>query len=130
MRKFLAIILAFLYLTASGGITVRLHYCMDELVNWDLSDKGENKCPNCGMEKKDHGGCCKDENKFLKNDADQKAAETGFQAIQLITLVLPVSFVEITSVNFPDAAEENTFTHAPPRSSSVAAYIINRTILV
>ena len=130
MRKFVAIILAFLYLTASGGVTVRLHYCMDKLVSWDLSDKGENTCPNCGMEKKDHGGCCNDENKFIKNDTDQKAAETGFQAIQLITVALPVSFTEIPSINFPDAALENTFTHAPPRSSSIAVYIINRTILI
>ena len=82
------------------------------------------------MEKKDHGGCCKDENKFIKNDTDQKAAETGFQAIQLIAVALPVSFVEIPSINFPDAAEENTFIHAPPRSSGIAAYIFNRRILI
>ena len=130
MRKFLAIILAFLYLTASGGVTVRLHYCMDKLVSWDLSDKGENKCSNCGMEKKDHGGCCKDENKFIKNDNDQKAAETGFQAIQFTAAALAVSFVEIPSINFPGIADKKNFIHAPPRSSSVAVYIINRTILI
>ncbi|MBK6990322.1 MAG: hypothetical protein IPH34_00120 [Chitinophagaceae bacterium] len=84
------------------------------------------------MEKSDEkdNGCCKDEHKFIKNDTDQKAAEAGFQMIQLFATAIPVSFVEIPSADFPTVTEENPISHAPPRSGGVAVYVRNCTFLI
>jgi hypothetical protein len=132
MKKFIVAILAFVYITTSMGATIHMHYCMGKMANWSLDFNRSKTCGKCGMEKGDKkdNGCCKDENKFIKNDNDQKAAETGFQAIQLIAVALPVSFVEIPSINFPGVSDKNTFIHSPPRSSAIRVYIINRTILI
>ena len=72
MKKILVSIFAVFYLASSVGATVHLHYCMDKFIDWSLL-KGGDKCDKCGMEK--DGGCCKDENKFVKNNVDQKVAE-------------------------------------------------------
>lgn len=82
------------------------------------------------MEEKDNDGCCKDEHKFIKNNTDQKTAQSGFQLIKLISVAIPVSFVEIPSVNFPSVTEKNPISHAPPRSCGVAVYIRNCFFLI
>ena len=49
MKKVLAIILAFVYLTSSMGATVHLHYCMGKLASWSLIDHESKNCAECGM---------------------------------------------------------------------------------
>jgi hypothetical protein len=127
MKKFLTVIFALAYLTASTGATLHMHYCMGKLAAWGLGHTTSKTCDKCGMEKsgeKDKG-CCKDEHKFVKNNTDQKTAETDFQLTQLIAVALPVSFVEIPANDFPSVTEENPISHAPPQSCSVAIYIRN-----
>jgi hypothetical protein len=90
MKKFLAVILALAYMTASTGATLHMHYCMGKLADWGLGHNTSKTCDKCGMEKsgeKDNG-CCKDEHKFVKNNTDQKTAETAFQVTQLIAVLL------------------------------------------
>ena len=111
------------------GATVHLHYCMNEFVGWSLIQNKNEECGKCGMKEKDNG-CCKDEHKFIKNNSDQKTAESGFQLIKLIAVALPVYFVEIPTVNFPSVTEENPISHALPRSCGVAVYIRNCVFLI
>jgi hypothetical protein len=127
MKKFIVAILAFLYISTSVGATVNLHYCMGKLQDWGFGHKESKTCDKCGMEKsaKKDNGCCKDENKFVKNDTDQKTAESAFQMFQVIAVALPVSFYEIPSAHIPSVTEENPQTHAPPQSNGVAVYIRN-----
>ena len=132
MKKFVVAIFAIFYLAISSGFTVHMHYCMGKLADWDLGHNKSKTCSKCGMDKskeKDNG-CCKDEHKFVKNITDQKTAEAGFQLIQLIASAIPVSFVEIPSVNFLTVTEENPISHAPPRSGGVAVYIRNCVFLI
>jgi hypothetical protein len=124
MKKLIVTILALVYLGTSTGATVSMHYCMGKLVKWTLGHSQQNKCDNCGMEKKNAKGCCKDEYKQLKAEKDQKAAES-VQLMQLASIAIPIFFVEIPSVGFTSLTEENPFSHAPPRSNEVAAYIRN-----
>ena len=109
-----------------------MHYCMGKLADWGLGHNKSKTCGECGMEKSEEkdNGCCKDEHKFVKNDGDQKIAEAGFQMMQLVSIALPASSFEISDNNIPSVTEENPISHAPPRSSSVAAYILNRTFLI
>ena len=132
MKKILAVILAVIYLGTSTGATVHMHYCMGKLADWGLGHNKSKTCGECGMEKSEEkdNGCCKDEHKFVKNDGDQKIAEAGFQMMQLASVALPVSFVEIPDNNIPSVTEENPISHAPPRSTGVAVYILHRSFLI
>ena len=132
MKKILTAILAVLYLGTSTGATIHMHYCMGELADWGLGHNKSKTCGKCGMKKSEEkdNGCCKDEHKFIKSDTDQKVAETGIQMMQLVSNALPVTFFEIQDINLPSITEENPISHAPPRSSSVAVYILNRTFLI
>ena len=122
MKKILVSIFAVFYLASSVGATVHLHYCMDKFINWSLLKGGE-KCNKCGMEK--DGGCCKDENKFVKNNIDQKLAESSIQLIQVAAVAMPVTFVCTSDYYFTSIVQENLLGHAPLRNSGVGIYILN-----
>ena len=132
MKKILAVILSIVYMSTSTGANIHMHYCMGKLADWGLGHNNSKTCGECGMEKSEEkdNGCCKDEHKFVKNEGDQKIAEAGFQMMQLTSVALPVSFFEIPVINNPSVTEENPISHAPPRSSGVAVYILNRTFLI
>lgn len=127
MKKFIVTILAFVYISSSTGASIYMHYCMGKLADWGIGHNDTKTCGKCGMKKSQekNNGCCKDEHKFIKNNTDQKTAESAFNALQLITAVIPVSFIEIPSIGFSFAPEENPISHAPPRSSGVAVYVRN-----
>lgn len=124
MKKFLVTILAITYLTATSGATINMHYCMGKLMNWDMAQKQVAKCGNCGMEKSGHKGCCKDEQKKLQIEKDQKASESVYQfhkaSADAVTIVYPDIFVHFSSV-----ATRNPVAHAPPLIKAVPLFLLN-----
>ena len=122
MKKILVSILAFFYLASSVGATVHLHYCMDKFINWSLL-KGGDKCSKCGMEK--DGGCCKDENKFVKNNIDQKVAEPVLQLVKITSVDAPNAFIYTSEHYLPSLIREFLISKAPPRSNGVGIYLLN-----
>ena len=132
MKKFLTAILAVLYLVTSTGATIHMHYCMGKLADWSLSESKSKSCPKCGMEKshKSDNGCCKDEHQFLKDDSAQKLSENNLQMLQLISLAIPASFIELPLIDFPSVTEENPSGHAPPILNGVPIYISKRSFLI
>lgn len=126
MKKVITAILAVIYLATSTGATLHLHYCMGELVSWSLEGKESKKCPGCGMPKKDTNakGCCKDEQKFFKNNYDQKNTETGASPLTLFTAEVPASFCELNNPSFTDFIRIY-YGNSPPRSSALPVYILN-----
>ena len=127
MKKIVVLILAFLYLTATVGATVHLHYCMDKLVDWGLGRNENDKCSKCGMEKSQEreNGCCKDEHKHVKLETDHKGATTYFLT-ELISFTSPSpgNVFELQDI-LPTVTEQNPLSHAPPRGSDLAVYIRN-----
>jgi hypothetical protein len=123
MKKILVSILAVFYLASSVGATVHLHYCMDKFIDWSLLKGDGNKCKKCGMEK--DGGCCKDENKFVKNNIDQKVAEPSIQLIQMAAVATPPAFIYSFDYHFNSIIQENHLSHAPPRNNGVGIFILN-----
>jgi hypothetical protein len=123
MKKILVSILAVIYLASSVGATVHLHYCMDKLINWSLLNSSGDKCEKCGMKK--DGGCCKDENKFVKNNVDQKVAESAIQLIQMAALATPAALIYPSEQYFFCLIQEYPISNAPPRSNGVGIYILN-----
>ena len=122
MKKILVSILAVFYLASSVGVIVHLHYCMDKLINLSLSKGEGDKCDKCGMEK--DGRCCKDENKFVKNNIDQKVTESAIQLIQMAAVAMPNAFI-YTCDHSISIIQENPLSHAPPRKNDVGIYILN-----
>ena len=131
MKKLLVLILAFLYISTSSGAVLHFHYCMGTLADWGFSSKESRLCGKCGMEKPQtkKNGCCKDEQKILTNNTDQKASEPAYQLLQVAAVITPNSFFEISTMDFPSAKEKNPVSHAPPRSN-VAVYIRNSVFLI
>ncbi len=132
MKKILIAIIAFLYITATTGATVHLHYCMGKQADWNLVKTKSKTCSKCGMEKTatEDNGCCKDEIKFIKDNSAQKITETGFNVLQSIIVALPPSFIEISWVDYPSTSNSILLTHSPPLLKSVAVYILNCTFLI
>ena len=124
MKKILVSILAVFYLASSVGATVHLHYCMDKLINWSLLNNDGDKCDKCGMKK--DGGCCKDENKFVKNISDQKVTEPAIRLIQMSAVAEPLALIYPSEHYFSSLIREYPVSNAPPRSNGVGIYILNR----
>jgi hypothetical protein len=95
---------------------------MDKFINWSLL-KGGDKCNKCGMEK--DGGCCKDENKFVKNNIDQKVAESAIQLIQMATVATPTALIYLPERYFSSLIQEYSINQAPPRNNGIGIYILN-----
>lgn len=132
MKRFATVILAVLYISTSAGATVHMHFCLGKLAKWDIRKKEANTCGNCGMGARDakEKSCCKDEQKFIKSDADQKMADMALRLLQLMVTDLPTAFVQSFLFNFTALSEDYPVSNAPPRSNGVAFYILNRTFLI
>ena len=127
MKKLIVAILSILYIGTASGATVQFHYCMGKLVNWSIGHHDDsNTCDNCGMEKNGEGknNCCKDEQKQIKLEKDQKIAES-FQTMQLVATAIPVSFISFTQKLPPSVTEENPCSNAPPLTDNTSLYIRN-----
>lgn len=135
MKKFLVTILAFVYLSSTIGATINMHYCMDKLVAWGVGD-GKTKakaCPYCGMAKtnkdkhcgKESKGCCKDEQKIVKLQNDQKISEASFQFSQLAVEAITPFYSDYSFEYASSLTEEYPFTHAPPRTQNISLFILN-----
>lgn len=107
VKKFLVTIFAFLYLVISSGFTVQVHYCMDKLSGWELSlisDK-QQSCERCGMHMVAENDCCKNEQKVVKFESDQKAQQQQnfiFQPIALVQSLPETNFAigSLISIQF------------------------------
>jgi uncharacterized protein with NAD-binding domain and iron-sulfur cluster len=132
MKKFSVVILTLVYFATSTGATLSMHYCMGKLADWELGQSKSKTCAFCGMEKsveKDNG-CCKDEQKFIRNNNDQKFSETATYTLKLPTASeLPF----YTAFNFTQSVSvknRNPVSHAPPNSKGLPIFIRNRAFLI
>lgn len=132
MKKLVVAILSFLYISTSTGATVQMHYCMGKLVDWSIGHGDEkNACNNCGMEKDGEGknDCCKDEQKQLKIEKDQKVAES-IQLSLSLAVALPISYLPITFNALSSLTEDYPLSNAPPRTADCPDYILNCTFRI
>jgi len=95
---------------------------MDKLINWSLMKSDVDKCDKCGMKK--DGGCCKDENKFVKNSVDQNITVSDVQLAKGSSVAFHTTF--ITPENYSSSRiEEYSICHAPPLITAGEIYIRN-----
>lgn len=137
MKKFFVTILAFLYLGATSGAMVTMHYCMGELANTELGQSSAaTACKKCGMDKPRSGlagtknGCCEDLFKFVKDNSDQKIAEAGFQFVFQFTTDLPIQPEFTGAASFTTVTEGNPLSNSPPLGEGPPLYLRNCVFLI
>ena len=126
-RVFLAII-TFLYIVASLGFTLQKQYCTDSQADRGLNRCISAKCGRCGnvqMNKKDNN-CCRNENRFVKNDKDQNIPESVFHPTPSTAVALPPYFLELSFNELASASEVIHINHAPPPVNGIAIYLRDR----
>jgi hypothetical protein len=96
---------------------------MNKLINWSLLNGDGDKCHKCGMEK--DGGCCKDEQKFVKNTIDQNIAQSVVQFMQVLSTVALFAFINSSENYFSSQIEKYPICHAPPLIIASEIYIRN-----
>lgn len=129
MKRLFISLLAVFYLSVSFGANIDMHYCMGELVQWDINAheaETQDICDNCGMDAGLTENCCKSESKQLKLDADQKITKSDFK------IKLPgfgqsplVPFTGVALRYGSSTASLNKY-HSPPPAPSRAAFLLYR----
>lgn len=128
MKKAFLSILTFLYIIASVGFTLQRQYCTGMLADRSISSCKSKICDKCDSDqinKKDKN-CCKNENKFVKNDKDQNIPESVFHPTPSTVIALPPHFLELSFNEFSSASEVIPINHAPPPDNGVAIYLRDR----
>ena len=84
---------------------------MDKLSGWELSLVNEEKpsCERCGMHMDADNKCCKDEQKVVKFESDQKAQQQQTFVFHPVALVqiLPLTNFSVSSFNASVTLPEN-----------------------
>jgi hypothetical protein len=132
MKKVLATILAFVYLSTSMGATIHLHYCMGKLASWGLIDHESKNCARCGMIKKTSGSqhmaakmdCCRDEHKQIKTDKDQKLFPSEFFKYNNLSQAISLNESALQAVKAFSISIEYPRTNAPPLSDKLPLFIL------
>ena len=125
MKRIAAFILLMLYFVTSTGTTMHYHFCMGEVANSSILVYKEKKCGKCGMEKKQNedNGCCKDEQKWIKIDDDQKVDTSQIEISKLQLAV--IAFVFFNSNLFAQDNHPLAESKAPLRSCELPTYLLN-----
>ena len=128
MKRFLFTILAMLYLAASTGATMHMHYCMGRLADTGFFEQEGGHCSLCGMEKSSSGdnGCCTDQQEIIKISIDQQ-----YSTASIFHFEQPFTLLEMVETGFQpqmllvSADKVLPASNAPPRSPQVPAYLMN-----
>jgi hypothetical protein len=131
MKRFIAVILTFIYISTAIGANVQLHYCMGKLVKWELGSGKKDLCEACGMKKDPAGNsigkkkCCEDEYKELKLKKDQRASENAQALVFAPFEATPVTVYNLPDVKAVSLATEFPVAAAPPGTADVPVFLLN-----
>lgn len=123
MKKVLASILLVLYLAASSGIVINLHYCMNRVDSVKLGASNNELCGKCGMPTDEANGCCHDEIKIIKLQDDQKVSQLNFEFISFAKIAEKHSF-DFSEVIKSSSAFSSLNNHSPPINKQ-DTYLVN-----
>jgi hypothetical protein len=125
VKRFFATILSVLYLVTSSGATINFHYCMGKFIGWDLSLPTNNKCSNCGMEKKNQKGCCNDKHQTIQLKKDQVAITEN--QLPKNTFYYLDNYYSPSSIKIFSSVCIDKFyaIHSPPGLKVISPFILN-----
>lgn len=122
MKKAFLSLLTMIYMTVSSGMAMDIHFCMGERIGTHLYANSGNTCGRCGMKEK-KGGCCSNEQQFIKLSDDHKASSAQHINTIPFDLLSPVHHLYIRSILFYYKAPLRTQTFA---DSGPPLYLTNR----
>ena len=124
MKKFLAIILCFIYVAASSGATINFHYCMGKFIGFDVNAANVTNCSNCGMGKVQKKGCCDDKHETLRLKKDQLASNINDVPRNNFVYIYPQysSLLNSYSISSYNAVQ---LIHSPPLIQAVSGFIFH-----
>jgi|JI6StandDraft_1071083.scaffolds.fasta_scaffold276015_1 hypothetical protein len=110
-----------LYMLSNSHVSLAMHYCCGEVVDWSLAGEAE-KCCESTKEKKN---CCRDVQLAFDVDEDQASPEVvnlEFTPVMIVIAALPAA----VEFDFPHAiADEIRLSdHAPPDMSVRQFYLL------
>ena len=133
MKRFLIFITALFYLASSTGAVINAHYCLDELVDWNLSHSKNDRETICGKNESDNraddccnkelNNCCKDESSQLTLEIHRSVAKVCFKRVRISSPLLfsPV-FIQATS----PLLKQPSFISTAFRNCRVPVYLFQR----
>ncbi|TAN20458.1 MAG: hypothetical protein EPN37_01520 [Chitinophagaceae bacterium] len=136
MKRVLVAILSVIYLAASAGTGITMHYCFDQLSGAELSFKGvvNESCSVCKIQQANtlykSRNCCKDVYKRIKiSNAQDIASDLLLPSAHFFTLSLPA--VPILSViPSPGITVGRIIPHSPPLPATTSIYLKDCTFLI
>jgi hypothetical protein len=124
VRKTGLIILTFLYLAFTAGISVQRHYCMNRMAALRFTSQPEERCGFCGMEKTGQdNSCCHDEQAVYKITDDQ---QPGFPTLYTLSELPVLCAVQNFSVSGKIPAVTiflPAYSHGPPGITPIPLFI-------
>ena len=113
LKKVIVSILAVLYMTASSGMTIHVHYCMGKAISVSFREwNGEShKCPNCGMHQKK--GCCDEKETLIKIEKEYNTVQPSFDVSTSVYYITLTSFI---GVGASTATHTNSLLRDPSES--------------
>jgi hypothetical protein len=118
MKKTAALLLSILYFGFSSGMTIRLDYCMGQLVTKTLMHDPSTNCSVCGMEQNQDDACCSEEIKQLKIENDQYLAVARQPAGAVCSIAL-TSWIEQPGVCVPLSHRIAQTFIPPPKHTAI-----------
>jgi hypothetical protein len=112
MKKFVALMLAVLYITASGGVVMNVHYCMGNFSSVDIDSFKSDNCDKCGIANTS-SGCCHSELKVVKVNYSHKASTVVYN-LELPVADAPQQISLIDISRLLSSKIDKPVAHAPP----------------
>ncbi len=124
MRKIGLIILTFVYIAFTAGVSLQRHYCMNRMTALRFSSHPEDRCGFCGMEKTEQdNSCCRDEPVVYKITDDQQPALQALLKVPDLSPLLQDHCLPITSEVPSFSVTAPVHDHGPPGISPVPLFI-------
>ena len=122
MKKFFALILTIVYMTASSGVVLNVHYCMGKMSSVRVDNFSEKEC-KCGM-KTSAKGCCHNEVRVVKmTNLHKQAAAASYVFAPITLLPVAVSLIDISKTYTSDV--NIAVANKPPDLASNKVYLSN-----
>lgn len=125
MKKLFIGIFAIIYLAASIGVSVDLHFCMGSYAGHEYFASKVDECGKCGMKEVGENGCCHDEFKVIKVEDDQKTP-SEFGKIPLDAVyITPQQISQEILLFLPTRTKSKVVINPPPDISGPPIFVKN-----
>lgn len=111
MKRATIIILSFLYIFVTCGVSINFHYCMGKLRSIDVSYSQKERCSKCGMSTK-KSACCHDHIQWLKVNDNHQVANVDITFHTPVVDLAYSDYIQFTYIPFTTSTAAKVYS--PP----------------